>query len=214
MHDGPLLTNALIILCAPEPVIAGEHPAYALGPGHLDPVQVPVVAQLRLGLAHLQHRITCSVTRLEQHLCNCFSSPVTCTLSGNQSLPSSVWVWLTGSTDPMLQSLGFRSSMRAILEHNSPRLFQGSMASSRHIRSICRPLSETKFPLRRPGSGEVLHSGTDRIPAAQRCCAGFPEGPQLPAHSCACCLGQIRIPHPHLLRPKLPPRIAPCFPPP
>ena len=110
MLDGPLLTNALIILCAPKPVIAGKHPAYTLGPRHLHPVQVPVVAQLRLGLAHLQHRVACSITGLEQQLCIRFWGPVSSSLSRHQSLLSSVWVWLTCSGIARLKNWIYRAS--------------------------------------------------------------------------------------------------------
>lgn len=49
-------TNALVILSAAKPVIAGEHPAYTLGPRHFHLVQIPIVAQLSLRLGHLQRR--------------------------------------------------------------------------------------------------------------------------------------------------------------
>ena len=51
-------TNALIIFGAAKPVLAGEHPAHSLGTSHLHPFQVPVIAELRLRLAHLAAGMT------------------------------------------------------------------------------------------------------------------------------------------------------------
>ena len=50
------LTYALIVLRAPKPVIAGERPAHALWTCDFHLVEIPVVSQLCLCLAHLQEK--------------------------------------------------------------------------------------------------------------------------------------------------------------